>query len=83
MVGDNGDKNNNNPDMKKLTYDEWYGENQDRIYIELAESGADREMEYDPEEEFNQRYQEYLNTKSIMKNLKSSRYRSYGVSNDD
>ena len=69
--------------MKKLTYDEWYDVNEDRIFYELAESGADREMDFNPEKEFGQRYQEYLNTKSIMKNLKSSRYRSYGVSDDD
>ena len=74
--------------MKKLTYDEWYDENEDRIFYELSESGADREMDFNPEQEFGQRYIEYLkewddvNYKD-MKNLKSSRYRSYEVSNDD
>lgn len=68
--------------MKKLTYDEWYDINEDRIFYELAESGADREMDFNPEQEFGQRYVEYLKEWDDvnyvpMKNLKSSRYRSY------
>lgn len=44
------------------TFDEWYFANEDRINIELAESGADREMDFDPEKEFERRYDEYLFT---------------------
>ena len=31
----------------KITYDEWYENNEDRLYIECAESGADRELDFD------------------------------------
>jgi hypothetical protein len=45
----------------KLTYEEWYDLNEDEINIELAENGADREMDFNPEDEFNKRYETYLN----------------------
>lgn len=45
--------------MKKLNFDDWYEINEEEIYIELAENGADREMDFDPELEFEIRYQEY------------------------
>lgn len=44
----------------KLEYDEWYCLNEERISIELAESGADREMDFDLEKEFYKRYNLYL-----------------------
>ncbi len=51
-------------DINNLTeeelYEQWYGENEEAIYIELAESGADREMDFDPEKEFDKRYEAYL-----------------------
>jgi len=46
---------------KKLNYEDWYGLYEDDINIELAESGADREMDFDSELEFEIRYQTYLN----------------------
>lgn len=47
--------------MKKLLdYDEWYALNEEAINIELAETGADREMDFNPEEEFDNRYLKYL-----------------------
>lgn len=55
--------------MKKnkiLSYDEWYDINEEEINIELAENGADRELDFDPEREFDERYEEYLNSKSIL-----------------
>lgn len=45
---------------KKLSYEEWYVENEEEIYIELAESGADRELDFDSEREFEKRYEIYL-----------------------
>lgn len=44
-----------------LDYDEWYAIFEDRINTELAETGADREMDFDSEREFEKRYEEYLN----------------------
>ena len=41
-------------------YDIWLHENEEAILIELAESGADREMDFDLEAEFDKRYQQYL-----------------------
>ena len=46
---------------KKMTYEEWYNKNEEEIWIELAEIGADREMDFNPEVEFNNRYEDYLN----------------------
>jgi len=46
----------------KLSYDEWYSENEEEVYIQLAETGADREMGFDSEREFQKRYQKYLET---------------------
>ena len=46
-----------------LTYDEWYDVNEDNINIELAETGADREMDFNPEYEFEKRYEKYLENK--------------------
>lgn len=48
-------------DTQVLTFDEWYNLNEEGINIELAESGADREMDFDSEKEFNKRYEIYLN----------------------
>ena len=45
---------------RTLDYEEWFGVYEDEINIELAESGADRELDFDPELEFEKRYQEYL-----------------------
>lgn len=47
--------------MRKLSYDEWLSINQKDIDIELAESGADREMDFNPEKEYEKRYEDYLN----------------------
>jgi hypothetical protein len=46
---------------EKMTYEEWYNKNEDEIWIELAEIGADREMDFNSEVEFNNRYEDYLN----------------------
>jgi len=46
---------------EELTFDEWYNLYEDEINIELAENGADREVDFDPELEFEVRYQKYLN----------------------
>jgi len=44
-----------------LEYEEWYVKFEDEINIELAETGADREMDFDSEREFDKRYEMYLN----------------------
>lgn len=44
-----------------LEYEEWYAKFEDEINIELAETGADREMDFDSEREFEKRYEMYLN----------------------
>ncbi len=46
---------------KKMIYEEWYNKNEEEIWIELAEIGADIEMDFNPEFEFNKRYEGYLN----------------------
>lgn len=44
-----------------LDFDEWYDKFEDEITVELAETGADREMDFDREREFEKRYEMYLN----------------------
>ena len=46
--------------QKKLTFDEWYGENEEDLYIMFAETGMDQEMDYTPEGEIERRYYKYL-----------------------
>lgn len=43
-----------------LEYDEWSDKFEDEIDIELAEIGANREMDFDSEREFEKRYDMYL-----------------------
>jgi len=45
--------------MRILSFEDWYGMYEDEINIELAESGADREMDFDSELEFEKRYEKY------------------------
>ena len=45
-----------------LSYDEWYGIYEHDIHIELAETGADRELDFNPEKEFEERYNIYVET---------------------
>ena len=42
-----------------LDYDEWCSLNEDDIYIEAAESGADREFGYDSERYIEKSYEQY------------------------
>ena len=44
-----------------LEYDEWFDQFEEAINLELAETGADREMDFNPEEEFRTRFESYLN----------------------
>jgi hypothetical protein len=48
-------------DKPVLNFEEWYAQHEQQINIELAETGADREMDFDVESEFNVRYQKFLN----------------------
>lgn len=43
-----------------LEFDEWYSKFEEEINIELAETGKDRELDFDPEKEFVNRYNIYL-----------------------
>jgi hypothetical protein len=42
-----------------LSFEEWLTVCQDDIDIELAENGADRELDFDPESEYERRYDKY------------------------
>ena len=43
-----------------LEFDEWLEENDDEVYISAAETGADREMDYDAEAYAESCYDDYL-----------------------
>jgi hypothetical protein len=49
-------------DREPLTYEEWYEMNEVRINDELIESGATRELDFDSEKEFEDRYQKYIDS---------------------
>ena len=49
-----------------MSFEKWYAKFEDEINIELAETGADRELDFDSEREFDKRYQMYL--ENISKN---------------
>lgn len=51
---------NESLDPESELYDLWYSANEAEILIELAETGADREMDFDLEAEFDKRYEAYL-----------------------
>tara|TARA_R100000329_G_scaffold26694_1_gene24932 strand:- start:314 stop:523 length:210 start_codon:yes stop_codon:yes gene_type:complete len=51
-----------NLDQQRLDYKEWLYVHEDDIMIELAESGADRELDFNLENELHKRYDEYLNS---------------------
>ena len=46
-------------ESKLLSFEDWYDIHEEEIYIELAESGADRELDFDSEKEFEERYLKY------------------------
>ena len=48
-----------NLDHQRLDYKEWLYVHEDDIMIELAESGADRELDFDLESELEERYVQY------------------------
>ena len=43
-----------------LTYEQWLDANEDEAGITFAESGADRELDFDPERELERMYEEYV-----------------------
>lgn len=47
-----------------IKYMKWFYTNEEAILIELAESGADRELDFDLESEFDKRYQLWLDNQS-------------------
>ena len=44
-----------------LSFDEWVEENEEELIILFAENGADREMDFDFEEESYRLYEQYCN----------------------
>ena len=48
-------------------YEEWYCQNEDRLYIKFAEQGLDREMDFDLESELEKEYEKFLQNKNMQK----------------
>ena len=46
--------------FKPLTFTKWLEGNEEELYIMAAESGADRESDYDAEDYAEAKYSEYL-----------------------
>ena len=53
-------KNQNKKNMEKLDFDEWCFQNENELYCEAAETGADREPEYCPQDFCEKKYEMYL-----------------------
>lgn len=45
-----------------LSFEDWYDIYEEEISINLAESGADRELDFDSEREFEKRYTKYIDS---------------------
>jgi hypothetical protein len=45
--------------MDYNNYEDWYYENEDRLYIKFAEQGLDRELDFDLEGEFDKEFRHY------------------------
>lgn len=45
----------------KLNYDDWFDQHCDELNIKFAETGADREMDFDLERELEKEYLKYMN----------------------
>lgn len=43
-----------------LTYEQWLEVNADEASIRFAETGVDRELDFDPERELERMYEEYV-----------------------
>ena len=46
--------------QKPLSFEIWSELFQEEIDIDLAENGSDRELDFDPEREYEKRYNKYL-----------------------
>ena len=47
--------------MKKMTYEEWLDSHEEELFIKFAETGMDRELDFDMELEIEKEYEKYLN----------------------
>jgi len=45
-----------------MTFEEWLKLNEDQMYIYFAETGMDRELDFNVEDELERCYQKYLET---------------------
>jgi len=45
-----------------LTYEEWYELNESELHCRFAETGADREMDFNIEDEICKLYEQYVRT---------------------
>ena len=44
----------------KMEFEEWCEKNEEELYIMFAETGMDRELDFNPEDEIEKRYEKYL-----------------------
>jgi len=47
-------------EFRPLEFEEWYGQNEENLGVEAAETGRDRELCYCPEVYAEEKYNEYL-----------------------
>ena len=44
----------------KMEFEEWREKNEEELYIMFAETGMDRELDFNPEDEIEKQYEKYL-----------------------
>ena len=47
--------------VKEILFEKWYNDNIEELRIQWAESGADREMDFDEDREIERQYELFMN----------------------
>ena len=45
----------------EMSYEEWYEKNEEELHIKFAETGMDRELDFNVEDEIEKEYLKYIN----------------------
>jgi hypothetical protein len=47
--------------IDEMSYEEWYEKNEEELHIMFAETGMDRELDFNVEDEIEKEYLKYIN----------------------
>ena len=60
-----------------MEFEEWCEKNEEELYIMFAETGMDRELDFNAEDEIEKRYEKYLKENVEQQNHKTRKGWSY------